>query len=127
VALNPDRVIWATTADPTGTITLATAGNVGSAPGAPTVAGPAVIVFDRPVNVTAAGVNLFGFVYSRSGDWHGASPLEIQGAAYVAGNLDATARATIVMNSAVLKSLRLRSGSFVRAPGGWDDFRGRAP
>ncbi len=126
VAMNPDRVIWATTADPTGTITLASAGAIGSVPGA-TVAGPAVVVFDRPVNVTASGISLYGLAYSRSGNWQGTNPLEIQGAAFFEGNLDATARATVVMNSAVLKSLRLRSGSFVRAPGGWDDFRGRAP
>lgn len=126
VAMHPDRVIWATTADPTGTIELESAGTIGSAPGA-TVAGPAVIVFDRPVNVTAAGVRIFGFVYSRGGNWQGTNPVEIQGAAFVEGNLASTANATIVMNNAVLKSLRLRSGSFVRAPGGWDDFRGRAP
>ena len=125
-AMNPDRVIWATTADPTGTITLASAGTIGSAPGA-SVAGPAVIVFDRPVNVTVAGVNVFGFVHSRGGNWQGTNPVEIQGAAFIEGDLANTARATVVMNSAVLKSLRLRSGSFVRAPGGWDDFRGRAP
>ncbi|MDP2008240.1 MAG: pilus assembly PilX N-terminal domain-containing protein [Rubrivivax sp.] len=122
VAMHPDRVIWATTVDPTATITLATAGSIGSAPG-PSLAGPAVIVFDRPVNVTAAGVNVFGFVYTRGGNWQGSSPLNIQGAAFVEGSLAATANSTIVMNSAVLKSLRLRSGSFVRAPGGWDDFR----
>jgi hypothetical protein len=126
VAMNPDRVIWATTADPTGTITLATAGAIGSVPGA-TVAGPAVIVFDRPVDVTASGISLFGFAYSRGGTWSGTNPLEIQGAAFIEGDLASTANATVVMNSAVLKSLRLRSGSFVRAPGGWDDFRGRAP
>jgi hypothetical protein len=126
VAKNPDRIIWATTADPTGSIRLESAGDIGSAPGA-TVAGPAVIVFDRPVDVTAANVKIFGFVYSRGGTWQGTSPVEIQGAAFVEGNLAPTANATVVMNSAVLKSLRLRSGSFVRAPGGWDDFRGRAP
>lgn len=126
VAMNPDRVIWATTANPAGTITLASAGTIGSAPG-PTVAGPAVIVMDRPLNVTAADVKIFGLVYSRGGNWQGTNPVEIQGAAYVEGDLAATANATVVMNGAVLKSLRLRSGSFVRAPGGWDDFRGRAP
>ena len=126
VAMNPDRVIWATTTNVTDPIVLQSAGTIGSAPGA-TVAGPAVIVFDRPVNVTAAGVSIFGFVYSRGGDWQGTNPVEIQGAAFVGGDLASTANATVVMNSAVLKSLRLRSGSFVRAPGGWDDFRGRAP
>lgn len=127
VAMNPDRVVWATPDDPAATtITLASAGTIGSAPG-PGAAGPAVIVFDRPLNVTAAGVNIFGFVYSRGGDWQGTSPVVIQGAAFVEGDLAATANATVAMNAAVLKSLRLRSGSFVRAPGGWDDFRGRAP
>lgn len=127
VAMNPDRVIWATTTDPTATITLASAGTIGSAPGASSVAGPAVIVFDRPVDVTASGVSIYGFVYSRGGTWQGTSPLSIQGAAFIEGDLASSANATVVMNGAVLKSLRLRSGSFVRAPGGWDDFRGRAP
>lgn len=122
VAKNPDRVIWVP-----GDLTLASAGTIGSAPDPAdtSVAGPAVVVVDGAVNFTAPDIRIHGYVYSRGGNWTG--PGEIHGAAFVEGNLADTAGATIVMNSAVLDSLRLRSGSFVRAPGGWDDFRGRAP
>ncbi|MBA4176192.1 MAG: fimbrial assembly protein [Leptothrix sp. (in: Bacteria)] len=126
VAKNPDRVIWVTS--PNG-LTLESAGTIGSLPNPAdtSVAGPAIVVVDGPLNIAAANVRVFGLVYSRGGNWQGSNAVDIQGAAFVEGNLAATANATVVMNNAVLKSLRLRSGSFVRAPGGWDDFRGRAP
>ncbi len=124
VARNPDRVIWVA-----GDLTLSSAGDIGSPPDPANtnVAGPAVIVVDGALNFTVPGIRIFGYVYTRGGNWDGPGPGEVHGAAFVEGDLAAAARATIVMNSAVLQSLRLRSGSFVRAPGGWDDFRGRAP
>jgi hypothetical protein len=122
VALNPDRVIWVR-----GDLTLESAGDIGSAPNPLdlTVPGPAMIVVDGQVNFTAPGVRIFGTVYSRGGAWSG--PGLIEGAVMVEGNLAATAAFTVAMNNTILKSLRLRSGSFVRAPGGWDDFRKRLP
>jgi len=122
VAKNPDRVIWVA-----GDLTLSSAGDVGSPPDPANtnVAGPAAIVVDGAVNFTVPDIRIYGYVYTRGGNWTG--PGEVYGAAFMEGNLADTANATIVMNSAVLQSLRLRSGSFVRAPGGWDDFRGRAP
>lgn len=117
VNMNPGRVIWVNAPDG---LTLETAGTVvGSA------ADPAMIVVDGPVNFAATGVRINGFVYSRSGNWQGAG--EIRGGAYVEGSLAATAAATVVMDNTTLKALQRRSGSFVRAPGGWDDFRKRDP
>lgn len=119
VAKNPDRVIWVP--GPNG-LTLESAGTIGTA------TEPANIVVDGPVNFTAANVRINGFVYSRGGAWTAvATPGEIHGAVFIEGDLAATAGATIVMNNDILRLLRARSGSFVRAPGGWDDFRGRAP
>ncbi len=124
-AMNPDRVIWVT--GPNG-LTLEAPATIGSAPGASTAAGPVVLVVDGPVNFTASGtLRIHGLLYTRSGNWQGTNAAEIQGAAVVEGHLADTARAVVVMNNAVLRSLRLRSGSFVRAPSGWDDFRERAP
>ncbi len=119
VAKNPDRVIWVTS--PNG-LTLESAGTIGS------VAEPATIVVDGPVKFTASGVRIYGFLYARGGDWTGAgTPGEVHGGVFVEGELAATAGLTVVMNNDILRLLRARSGSFVRAPGGWDDFRGRAP
>ena len=117
VALNPDRVIWID-----GDLTLESAGEIGSAPNPAdlTVAGPVVIVATGNLVVTAAGVRIYGLVYSRSGNWSGGG--EIQGAAVVEGNLAETAAQTVVFNGGVLDTLRLRAGSFVRVPGGWRDF-----
>lgn len=119
VALNPDRVIWVE-----GDLTLETAGDIGSLPNPAdlTVAGPAVIIATGNLIVVpaAAGVRVFGMVYTRNGGWVGAG--EIQGAAIVEGNLAATAAQTVVYNGGVLDTLRLRAGSFVRVPGGWRDF-----
>ena len=109
VALNPDRVIWVE-----GDVTLETAGDIGS------LAGPAVIIATGNLIVPAASVRVFGLVSSRSGGWSGGG--EIQGAAIAEGNLAATAAQTVVFNAAVLDTLRLRAGSFVRVPGGWRDF-----
>lgn len=117
VALNPDRVIWID-----GDLTLESAGDVGSLPNPAdtSVAGPAVIVATGNLIVPAAGVRVFGLIYTRSGGWTGGG--EIHGAAITEGNLAATAAQTVVFNGGVLDTLRLRAGSFVRVPGGWRDF-----
>ena len=117
VAMNPDRVIWID-----GDLTLESAGDVGSAPDPadPTVPGPATIVATGNLVFTAPGARIFGFVYTRSGNWTGSG--EIQGAAFTEGNLAATAAPTVVFNGAVIDSLRRRAGSFVRLPGGWRDY-----
>jgi hypothetical protein len=117
VARNPDRVIWIP-----GDLTLEAAGDVGSPPDPadPTVAGPAAIVATGRLRFLVPGVRIFGLVHTRDGNWEGSG--EIHGAASTEGNLAATAAPTIVLDQAVLDTLRLRHGSFVRLPGGWKDF-----
>jgi hypothetical protein len=117
VATNPDRVIWVT-----GDLTLESAGDVGSLPNPadPTVAGPAIIIVEGRVRFTTPGVNIFGVVYSRSGDWEGAGT--INGAALIEGDLAAAASPTILYNASVVNAARLSSGSFVPLQGDWRDF-----
>jgi hypothetical protein len=118
VERNPDRVIWIP-----GDLTLETAGDVGSAPNPadPTVAGVANIVVNGRLRFTAAGVRIHGFVYTRDGNWEGAG--EIRGAAFTEGNLSATAAPTVVYDKALLQAARRQSGSFVRLPGDWKDWK----
>jgi hypothetical protein len=118
VERNPDRVIWIP-----GDLTLETAGDVGSAPNPadPTVAGVANIVVAGRLRFTAAGVRIHGFVYTRDGNWEGAG--EIRGAAFTEGNLSATAAPTVVYDKALLQAARRLSGSFVRLPGDWKDWK----
>ncbi len=120
VAKNPDRIIWID-----GDLTLESGGDIGSPPDPadPTVAGPTTIIATGNLIVTAggAGSRIFGLVYARGGNWTGSG--EIQGAAFTEGDLAATANQTVVYDGAVLDSLRLRAGSFVRIPGSWRDFQ----
>jgi Tfp pilus assembly protein PilX len=118
VARNPDRVIWIP-----GDLTLETAGDVGSAPNPadPTVAGAASIVVQGRLRFTAVGVRIHGFVYTRDGNWEGTG--EIRGAAMTEGNLSGTAAPTVVYDKALLQAARRQSGSFVRLPGDWKDWK----
>lgn len=119
VALNPDRVIWIE-----GDLTLEAGGDIGSLPDPlnPAAPGPAAIIATGSLIVSpgGAGARVFGMVYTRGGGWAGGG--QIQGAAFVESNLAATAAQTVVFNGSVIDTLRLRAGSFVRAPGGWRDF-----
>jgi hypothetical protein len=120
VAANPDRVIWVA-----GDLTLESAGDIGSPPNPadPTVAGPATIIVNGGVNFAMAGVRIFGFLYTRganAGAWTGNGVID--GAAFVEGDLAATAAPRIAYDSDVLDTLLLRGGSFVPIPGGWRDM-----
>ena len=46
----------------------------------------------------------------------------IRGAAVAEGALGGSGTPTIVFDADALRRLRLKSGSFVRVPGGWKDF-----
>lgn len=118
VAANPNRVVWIP-----GDLTLETAGDVGSlpAPANPAVAGPATIVVGGRVIFQTPGVNIFGVVYARNGNWEGSGT--ITGAALVEGDLGATAAPTVVYDQSVIDATRLSSGSFVQLQGDWKDFK----
>jgi hypothetical protein len=117
VARNPGRIFWIQ-----GDLTLGTAGDIGSLPNPanPSVAGPVMLVVTGRVRFTTPGVRIFGFVYSQNGDWQGNG--QIQGAAFIEGNLGATAAPTINVVGSVMDAMRMQSGSFVRIPGSWKDF-----
>ncbi len=117
VATNPGRVIWVP-----GDLTLETAGDVGSLPDPanPAVAGPATLVVTGRVRFLAPGVNIFGVVHSRNGNWEGSGT--ITGAVMIEGDLAAAASPTVIFNPAVVTATRLSSGSFVPLQGDWRDF-----
>ena len=123
VALNPGRIFWIQ-----GDLTLDSAGDIGSLPdpGNPSVPGPTMLVVTGRVLVTAPGpVRIFGFVYSHdlnplADNWQGAG--QIEGAAFIEGNLGATAGPTVNFVGSVIDAMRMQSGSFVRLPGSWKDF-----
>ena len=118
VALNPGRIFWIQ-----GDLILSTAGDIGSLPDPanPSAAGPAMLVVTGRVRVTPPLVpRIFGFVYSQDGDWLG--NVQIQGAAFIEGNLGATAAPTVNLVGSVMDAMRMQSGSFVRIPGSWKDF-----
>lgn len=114
---HPGRVIWVA-----GDLRLDSTGDIGSLPNPADAAntGPVVIVVTGNVLATA-NARVFGYVYSQSGAWIG-NP-DIHGAAFVEDALEATAGGRIVFNRDVVQHLLQRSGSFVRVPGGWRDFR----
>lgn len=117
VALNPGRIFWIR-----GDLTLGTAGDIGSLPNPanPAAAGPVMLVVTGRVLFTTPGVRIFGFVYSQDGAWQGVG--EIQGAAFVEGDLGAAAAPTVNLVGNVMDAMRMQSGSFVRLPGSWKDF-----
>lgn len=117
VALNPGRIFWIQ-----GDLTLDTAGDIGSLPNPanPLVAGPTMLVVTGRVLFTTPGVRIFGFVYSQNGDW--LSNGQIQGAAFIEGNLGAAAAPAVNLVGNVVDAMRMQSGSFVRLPGSWRDF-----
>ena len=125
VARHPGRVVRVE-----GPLTLESAGDVGSLPDPanPLLAGPVMLLVSGPVRFTTPGagaiVRVFGMVYSQDGAWQG--PGQIQGAAFIEGNLGAGAapavNITVNMVGTVMDFMRFQSGSFVRLPGSWRDF-----
>ena len=116
VALTPGRIFWID-----GDLRLDTAGDIGSMPDPanPSAAGPVMLLVKDRVLFTP-GVRVFGFVYSRDGNWQGAG--QIQGGAFIDGNLGAAAAPTVNLVGSVIDAMRMQSGSFVRIPGSWKDF-----
>lgn len=117
VAANPQRVIWIS-----GDLVLESAGDIGTLPNAadPTVTGPATIVVEGRLRFLTPGVNIFGVVYTRNGDWEGTGT--ITGAAMVEGNFFPNSYPTVVYDQSVINATRLGSGSFVPVQGDWRDF-----
>jgi len=118
VSLNPGRIFWIA-----GDLTLESAGNIGSlpAPGNSSVAGPVMLVVEGRFRNTG-NARVFGYVYTRpAAVWSGGG--DIQGAAFVEGNLGETANLDVTVVGSVLDAMRNTHGSFVRIPGSWKDFQ----
>lgn len=108
LASNPRNPIWAE-----GNLNLGTAGALGSA------ANPLMLIVTGTLTV-AANVNVTGFVHAQQVNWN--SLASLQGALVSATSFSATAEARLTYDKAVLDTIRLEYGSFVRTPGSWNLF-----
>lgn len=115
MTLNPGRAIWLSGA---GTVTIDTP--VGSA------AQPALLIVEGDVAFTG-GSTVTGLIYGRKANWAWSVDTSggVQGAVVAEGDLTFTGAAatTVTYDAAVLRTLRVSYGSFVRVPGSWQDFQ----
>ena len=110
--MHPGRPLWLTGA---AGLRLDTADAVGNADA------PVLIVVEGPFETTAAA-QVTGFVYTVDDvDLGGGS--RIRGGLATAGSLVGSSAAAVIYDSAVLTALRTSTGSFVRVPGSWRDFK----
>ena len=113
---NPGRPIWVTGA---GTLNLDV--SIGS------ISAPALLIVDGDITF-GSGVAFTGLIYGRKASWNwtasGTGPT-IRGAAIAEGDLQfvGAANSTVQYDAAVLRTLRVSYGSFVRVPGSWQDFQ----
>lgn len=108
---NPGRVVWID-----GELVVDSTGNVGSA------AAPAMIVATGNLRFTSAAT-IYGLVYVRNADWASAGTGGVvQGGVIAEGSVHHGGSPSLVYDAAVLKQLRLATGSFVKVSGGWKDF-----
>ena len=112
--LNPGRVFWLN-----GDLNLDSAGAVGSA------TEPVMVYVTGSASITATGVTVNGVIYSAAADWtfNDASSGTVNGAIIAEGNLAGASTAAIVYDPNILKLMRFTTGSFVRVPGGWKDWK----
>jgi len=104
----PGNPIWLD-----GNLNLDAAGNIGS------LANPAMLIVTGTLTVSS-NVDLVGFVHANRVDW--TSLASVQGAVVSATSFNANAEARLTYNKAVLDTIRLTYGSFVRTPGSWNLF-----
>jgi len=109
LAGHPRNPIWVE-----GDLNLATAGVMGSA------VDPLLLIVNGNLTV-AADLQITGFVHANAITWApGAETARLRGAMAAASRFTATTIATLSYDKAVLDIIRLRYGSFVRAPGSWN-------
>ncbi|GCL65990.1 pilus assembly PilX family protein [Pseudaquabacterium pictum] len=107
--LNPRNPIWAT-----GNVDLNDAGVLGTA------ADPMMLIVMGTLTVSG-NANVTGFVHANQISWS-APAATWNGALVAATAFNATGVATVNYDKAALDTIRLRYGSFVRVPGGWNLF-----
>jgi hypothetical protein len=109
--LNPRNPIWAE-----GDVNLDAAGALGSA------ADPMMLIVNGNLTISA-DVQATGFVHANQITWSGTTAAAWWEGALVSHTFfNATSTATLRYNKAALDVIRLRYGSFVRVPGGWNLF-----
>lgn len=134
LADQPDRVIWVE-----GDLTLDA--DVGTPPPAAN-ARPAMLIVDGSVLTLGSGVNVYGLVYLTTAGTGSArlvlpaaatslrGALLVEGALsteYPSGTTDPAHALTLVYDRLALMQMRHTYGSWVRAPGGWRDYRQATP
>ena len=118
--LNRGRSIWLTGSN--GTVTIDA--DLGTADQ------PAMLIVDGNLSL-GSGATVRGLIYHRAKldgsntTWNVSGTGTVQGAVVVEGGLTlagSAATPALVYNPAVLKALRVSTGTFVRVPGSWRDF-----
>lgn len=108
--LNPRNPIWVR-----GDLDIDAAGALGTA------ADPMMLIVTGTLTVSGGAV-MRGFVHANQITWSAAAAT-LDGAAVALTDFDATGGvATVRYDKAILDTIRLGYGSFVRAPGGWNLF-----
>jgi len=86
-------------------------------------ASPVVMVVNGRARLVDGGV-LRGLIYGRAEPWNiDAGAAQVRGALVAQGALTSGGNQTFIYDAGILDLLRTRYGSFVRVPGGWQDFR----
>jgi PilX N-terminal len=109
----PGRVIWVE-----GDMTIEADVVLGTA------AEPVLIVSTGNIQLNAGSVQIVGLLYSQAVDLDnaGVGAVSIQGAVIAEGNFIGDGTPLIQYDPAILKTLRLGTGTMVRVPGSWRDF-----
>lgn len=110
VLLNPRNPIWAE-----GDVTLDAAGALGTA------ADPVMLIVNGNLSISG-NVQATGFVHAEQISWSAPNTASWDGALVARTSFDASSTATLRYSKPALDIIRLRYGSFVRAPGGWNLF-----
>ena len=107
---HPRNPIWVD-----GNLDIDVAGDLGSA------TEPRLIIVTGTLTVSA-NATLRGFFHANRVDWNSVASVDGALVSATSFNAAAGANATMVYNKPLLDIIRLRYGSFVRAPGGWNLF-----
>jgi hypothetical protein len=124
IVAHPGRPLWLR-----GGLNIDTAGDIGSVTADPATGqpGPVLLIVNGNVSFANSGATVFGLLYTRAAGSTISGSGRIQGAAVAGGNItfngDGVGPLTVVRDSEVLQRLRNGTGSFVRVPGSWVDFK----
>lgn len=83
---------------------------------------PVALVVTGSVSFSAAAT-VHGLIYSRAEDWAFGGAGTVRGALIAEGRMSGDATSTLIYDRAVLRRLQWQTGTFVRVPGSWADFK----